>query len=167
MKTGKWVQNLGAIATWMPIVVLICAGSFVTWKFGFANPFSFKEFIPDFGNIKMIAFFSTLCFGFAGLELASVMGDEIKEPAKNLPAAIVISGIMIAFIYIVGTLSLLLLFPGKKKCYTDFSSNKISGIKNRISHHYEYYCNFNRSWRSGRYRGMALWLCKNSICSRY
>ncbi|MEQ8223648.1 MAG: APC family permease [Candidatus Eremiobacterota bacterium] len=114
MKTGKWVQNLGAIATWMPIVVLICAGSFVTWKFGFANPFSFKEFIPDFRNIKMIAFFSTLCFGFAGLELASVMGDEIKEPAKNLPRAIVISGIMIAFIYIAGTLSLLAALPGKE-----------------------------------------------------
>jgi len=114
MKTGKWVQNLGAIATWMPIVVLICAGSFVTWKFGFASPFTFKALIPDFGNIKMIAFFSTLCFGFAGLELASVMGDEIKEPGKILPQAIIISGIMIAFIYIAGTLSLLAALPGNE-----------------------------------------------------
>ena len=111
MKTGKWVQNLGAFATWMPIIVIIGAGIAVTWSSGFSNPFTFKDTIPDFFDFKMIAFFSTMCFGFAGLEIGSLMADEIKDPEKNFPRAIIIGGILIAFIYIIGTLSLLAALP--------------------------------------------------------
>ncbi len=111
MKMGKWVQNLGALATWMPIIIIIITGILVTCKTGFSNPFSYKDLAPNFSDLKMIAFFSTMCFGFAGLEIGSLMAGEIKDPAKNFPKAIIIAGFLIAFIYMAGTLSLLASLP--------------------------------------------------------
>lgn len=113
MKTGKWVQNLGAMATWIPIGIIMIGGIYVTLKSGFPNPFSFQDTLPKLSDFKMITFFATMCFGFAGLEIGALMADEIKEPRRNLPGAIVISGILIAFIYIGGTVALLGALPQK------------------------------------------------------
>jgi len=120
LKTGKWVQNLGSLGSWIPAIFLVIAGAVAYFKFGSANTFSGKM-IPDFKSILLIAVISKLCFGFAGLELQSCMGEEIEKPRKNIPRAIVISGIVITTIYILGTVSLLIILPSK-------DINIISGV---------------------------------------
>jgi amino acid transporter len=62
--------------------------------------------IPDLsaGNINL---WSSLCFALAGLELASVMGGEVKDPSRTLPRSILMAAPMIAAIYIAGTLAVL------------------------------------------------------------
>jgi amino acid transporter len=52
--------------------------------------------------------FGVICFGLVGLELASVMGDEIEDPAKNLPGAVAWGGILSGMLYIGATLTLLI-----------------------------------------------------------
>jgi len=49
-----------------------------------------------------------ICFGLVGLELASVMGDEIQEPAKTLPGAVAWGGVLSGLLYIGATLTLLI-----------------------------------------------------------
>src|SRR5205085_4616063 len=51
--------------------------------------------------------FGVICFGLVGLELASVMGDEIRDPAKSLPGAVAWGGIISGVLYIATTLILL------------------------------------------------------------
>ncbi len=50
--------------------------------------------------------FGVICFGLVGLELASVMGDEIREPEKNLPGAVAWGGVLSGALYILATLTL-------------------------------------------------------------
>ena len=120
LKSGKWVQNIGGLGTWIPAVLLVIAGGIAYFRFGSANVFV-GNMIPDFTNMDIISTFATLCFGFAGLELLSCMGEEVQNPAKNIPRAIVISGVVIALIYILATSSLLIILPSK-------DVNIISGV---------------------------------------
>jgi amino acid transporter len=48
-----------------------------------------------------------ICFGLVGLELASVMGDEIRDPRKTLPGAVAWGGVISGALYIGATLTLL------------------------------------------------------------
>jgi amino acid transporter len=48
-----------------------------------------------------------ICFGLVGLELASIMGDEIKDPQKTLPGAVAWGGVLSGALYIGATLTLL------------------------------------------------------------
>ncbi len=114
LRTGKWVQNLGAIGNWLPATILVLLGIVAGIKFGSNTNFSFSNMIPNLGTVKTISFWATMCFGFAGLELASVMGDEIKDAQRTIPRAIVISGIIITGIYILGTGSMLVVFKADK-----------------------------------------------------
>ena len=120
MKSGKWVQNIGALGTWIPATLVVFAGVFAWFKFGPANAFAGKM-IPDFKNMDIISTFATLCFGFAGLELLSCMGGEIRNPLKNIPKAVFTSGVIIALIYILATSALLVILPSKEV-------NIISGV---------------------------------------
>ena len=49
-----------------------------------------------------------ICFGLVGLELASVMGDEIRDPQKTLPPAVAWGGLVSGALYIGATLTLLI-----------------------------------------------------------
>ncbi|MFQ5744054.1 MAG: APC family permease [Acidobacteriota bacterium] len=111
LERGKWVQNLGAIGTWVSAVILVGFGAWVWFHTGSATAFRTAQLIPDLKQLPTLAFFATMTFGFAGLELAPVMGDEIHDPRRTIPRAIVISGVIIAGIYIVGTGVLLVAVP--------------------------------------------------------
>jgi amino acid transporter len=52
--------------------------------------------------------FGVICFGLVGLELASIMGDEIRDPARTLPGAVAWGGILSGALYIGATLTLLI-----------------------------------------------------------
>src|SRR3977135_2944787 len=52
--------------------------------------------------------FGVICFGLVGLELASVMGDEIESPQKTLPGAVAWGGVLSGLLYIGATLTLLI-----------------------------------------------------------
>lgn len=52
--------------------------------------------------------FGVICFGLVGLELASVMGDEIQNPAKTLPGAVAWGGLISGLLYVGATLTLLI-----------------------------------------------------------
>jgi len=51
--------------------------------------------------------FGVICFGLVGLELASVMGDEIRDPRRTLPGAVAWGGVISGALYIGVTLTLL------------------------------------------------------------
>ncbi len=56
----------------------------------------------------MLNSFGVICFGLVGLELASVMGDEIENPQKTLPGAVAWGGFLSGALYIGATLTLLI-----------------------------------------------------------
>jgi amino acid transporter len=91
---GKWINNVGAIGTviWLRFGTTISAADFRIP----ANP---RFVLNSFGVI---------CFGLVGLELASVMGDEIEEPRRTLPGAVAWGGVLSGALYLGATLTLLI-----------------------------------------------------------
>jgi len=103
---GKWINNLGGIGTGIAAVTLIGLGILVWLRFGttitgadFRIPANFRFVLNSFGVI---------CFGLVGLELASIMGDEIQEPERILPGAVAWGGVLSGLLYIATTLTLLI-----------------------------------------------------------
>ncbi|MBZ5526686.1 MAG: APC family permease [Acidobacteriia bacterium] len=102
---GKWVNNAGAVGTGIAAAILIGLGLLVWMRFGTtvtANDFRIPA-NPRF----LINSFGVICFGLVGLELASVMGDEIQDPRKTLPGAVAWGGLLSGALYIGATLTLL------------------------------------------------------------
>jgi amino acid transporter len=103
---GKWINNLGAIGTGIAAAVLIGLGLVVWLRFG--TSVTWADFrVPP--NPKFVLnSFGVICFGLVGLELASVMGDEIEDPQKTLPGAVAWGGVLSGLLYIGVTLTLLI-----------------------------------------------------------
>jgi glutamate:GABA antiporter len=114
LKTGKWVQNIGGLAQWLPSGALLLVGLIALLHSGSATPITAAAVLPDFAKLPTVLFFANLCFGFAGLELAPCMAGEVVEPRKTFPRAIVISGLSIAAVYLSGTVSLMWALPPKE-----------------------------------------------------
>ena len=107
---GKWLDNLGALATWVPVVVLIGLAGMAWARFGPATDFHASALVPATG-LRDIAFWSTIAFAFSGLEAASLMGEEIQGARRTVPRAILIAGLMIVAIYVFGTAAILVALP--------------------------------------------------------
>jgi len=111
LRLGKWVHNIGGIGTWLTGTVLIIFGIISVIRFGIANPMSANSFFSDILTFDKLYFWASICFGFTGLELASILAGEIKNPEKTIPRATIISGSIVAVIYVLGTFSLLVAIP--------------------------------------------------------
>ncbi len=78
---GKWINNVGAIGTFIAAAVLIGLGLVIWTRFG--STITASDFkIPANPRFVMNSF-GVICFGLVGLELASVMGDEIQGPSRS------------------------------------------------------------------------------------
>lgn len=114
MKLGRWVNNIGGLGTWLTGSILILFGIIAVIKYGAANPMTGPSFIGGILTFEKLKFWAAMCFGFSGLELASLLAGEVRDPEKNIPRAIVFSGISIAVIYILGTVALRIALPGEQ-----------------------------------------------------
>jgi amino acid transporter len=111
LSAGKIVTNGGAIASWLAALLLIGAGAVALARFGSATPWNGQVLGAAVGGKQALAYFGTLSFALVGLELAPVLGGEIRDPARNLPRAILISGVAVALLYVVGTVAILVALP--------------------------------------------------------
>jgi len=102
---GKWLNNVGAIGTFVAAAVLIGLGITVWSRFG--TPVTASDFSIPANPKFVLNSFGVICFGLVGLELASVMGDEIRDPQKTLPGAVAWGGVISGVLYIGATLTLL------------------------------------------------------------
>ncbi len=110
LQFGKWLANIGGVATWIALGVLIAMG-FAAWaRFGSATPITATSLLPSTG-VKDMIFWATIAFGFSGLEAGSFMGEEIENPRRTIPRAVLIAGVIIPTIYILGTLAILVALP--------------------------------------------------------
>jgi amino acid transporter len=121
---GKWINNLGAIGTFVAAAVLIGLG-FVIWS-RFGTTITRTDFAIPANPKFVLNSFGVICFGLVGLELASVMGDEIQDPRRTLPGAVALGGALSGALYIGATLTLLIAV-GK-------NVNVLQGIVQAVSH---------------------------------
>jgi amino acid transporter len=106
LKFGKWINNVGAIGTLIAGIVLLGLGAVVATHFGISMHFSDLR-IP--ANLRSVLnSFGLICYALVGLELASTMGDEIKNPLAAVPTAVARGGILVGLLYLGSSLTLLM-----------------------------------------------------------
>jgi len=110
LDVGKWLHNVGAVAMWLPVMIVIGMGLIAWHRFGSATSFRLGSMVPS-THLKDMIFWSTLIYGLGGSETGSFMGEEIKNPRRTIPWALFTAGLVVTFCYVVGTVGVLLSLP--------------------------------------------------------
>jgi glutamate:GABA antiporter len=110
LNIGKWLQNAGGLFTYVPLLMLAGIAAVLYARHGSVTHFSRANMLPTW-NWDTVNFWSQIAFAFSGLELVSAMSEEVRDPQRTLPRAVFSSGVLIAAMYMVGTVALLAMIP--------------------------------------------------------
>lgn len=109
LDAGKWVPNIGAVFKAVIMAALGFGGIWYAMNHGVANPINLETMTPSWG--APLAFLPVIVYNFMGFELMSGAGEEMENPARDVPKAIITSGIFIAAFYLLGTIGILISLP--------------------------------------------------------
>ncbi|HEU5232546.1 MAG TPA: APC family permease [Terriglobales bacterium] len=104
LNIGKWLQNAGGVGTYAPLLILIAIAVAVYSRAGSHVHLTRVNVLPTW-DFDTVNFWSQIAFAFTGLELVCAMSEEVHNPRRTFPRAILGSGVLIALIYILGTLA--------------------------------------------------------------
>ena len=111
---NKWMNNLGGVAAIVTTVVLVIVGILVFRRHGAVTFPGVSGLVPTLAGWRTMSALGVICLGLVGLELGSVMGDEIRDPRRNVPRAALLGGLACGVLYLSATLTLLLALPVKE-----------------------------------------------------
>lgn len=110
LNIGKWLQNAGGVGTYVPLLMLVAMGAYLAFTRGSVTSFHWRDTLPRW-DLDTVNFWSQIAFAFTGLELVCAMSEEVHNPRRTFPRAIFGSGVLIAVIYMLGTLAVLAILP--------------------------------------------------------
>ena len=120
--SGKWLNNVCSVGSLVPLCLLMMMAAVSWMRFGPATQFTVATLTPHW-SIDNAVFWSGVFFAFGGVEAASAMGDEIQNPRKTMPWAILVGGVVVTAGYIGGTAALLVALP----------SDSVSGLQGFVN----------------------------------
>ena len=94
-----WILNGAAAIKILLAVAIGCLGIYGMTQNGLANPFTFADLLPSF-DIDSLSLISVIIFNMLGFEVICTFADDMENPSKQIPQAIIIGGIAIAAIYL-------------------------------------------------------------------
>lgn len=107
---GKWLNNIGSLGSIVPLSVLIVLAAISYWRFGPAVRYPPASFVPHW-SFDNAVFWSSVFFAFSAIDSVSAMGDEIENPRRTIPWALLVAGGILVVGYIGGTAALLVALP--------------------------------------------------------
>ena len=109
LRIGKWIPNLGATIKLIIFAVLIIGGFRYGAMNGSANVINVESLTPHWED--GLKFLPVIIYGMLGFELVSAAGDGIRNPRRNVPWAILTSGIVVLALYFFSTAGILVALP--------------------------------------------------------
>lgn len=106
---GKWVPNIGAVAKFAFFLALIAGAWHYTRTHGMANPLNRETLSLRWG--ESLQFIPAIVYGMLGFELVSAGSEEMRNPARDVPRAVLISGLLTVLLYTLGTVAILAALP--------------------------------------------------------
>ncbi len=103
---GTWIHNVGGASSLVSVVLTLVAAAIALGAGVHAQA-------PVLTGVSWDAAtsFAVMCNALVGLELASTMGDEMRDPARDLGPAIAIAGAISILSYALATAAVLVLVP--------------------------------------------------------
>lgn len=109
----KIVGNWGAwVGVYIPFILLVGFGIAYFIKFGIqpdsylGGAFTASRLLPDFSDMGTLTYFSGIIFIFAGIEISSVHANNIENPKRNYPIAIIATLIIIVILNLITGLAI-------------------------------------------------------------
>jgi glutamate:GABA antiporter len=131
VNVGKWLNNVTSLGSILPLTALLVLAGASYARFGSATHFTASGLIPHW-SMRNAVFWSTVFFAFGGVEAGSAMGDEIQNPRRTIPWAILVGGSILAIGYIGGTAALLVALPSEAVGGPDGFVNGIHMLTSRL-----------------------------------
>ena len=101
---SKYVVNLGTALKIILLLGIGLLGIYTVIKTGeSANPItSFKDLMPDLSlNIDTgLPFISIILFNFMGFEVVGTWAEDMDDPKKDIPKALIFGGLLMAIFYV-------------------------------------------------------------------
>ena len=111
VQAAKWLNNFGSLGSILPLFALMGMAAISWGRYGLATRITSASLVPHW-SIGNAVFWSTICFAYTGIEAGSAMGDEIQNPRRTIPWAILVGGSILTIGYIGGTVALMVALPG-------------------------------------------------------
>jgi amino acid transporter len=114
---SKWILNLGAVLKVALAFLLLGLGVWTFMRNGVsATPFTLESFAPfseltPLGIVAGLGATTIILFNFMGFEVMASFSDDMPNPKRQLPIAIIAGGISIAVIYIVSSFGIGVAIP--------------------------------------------------------
>ena len=109
MKISGFISIVGAIlGTLVPMIGIIILG-FIWLVSGM--PLSIpanSSWFPDIHDLGNLSLFSAVLFGLLGIEMSAVHAEEVKNPQRDYPRALLYSTILIFLTLVLGSLSIVI-----------------------------------------------------------
>jgi glutamate:GABA antiporter len=131
LTAGKWLNNVGALGTVVPLFLLLLMGAVSYWRFGAATHITRASLVPHW-SLDNAVFWSSVFFAFSAIESVSAMGDEIQNPRKTIPWAILVAGCILAVGYIGGTAAMMVALQTEAVGGPDGFVNGIRTLSERL-----------------------------------
>jgi amino acid transporter len=111
-KVGKWVATIGAIARFILLgfftIIVVVYG----FEHGFHGPPLSSYFKPTYSSFVLLV--PLILFSLVGFELPSAAGEEMEDPANDVPAGIAKSVVATSLLYGLPVLGILLVLPSSQ-----------------------------------------------------
>lgn len=109
-RIGKWITTVGAFARFLLLGLFTVSVVIYASEHG-VHGLGASSFLPTTGGF--VALVGVLLFNYVGFELPSAAGEEMRDPARDVPFAILRSAIASFLLYAVPILGILLVIPAE------------------------------------------------------
>lgn len=93
------ILNISAAIKVLLALTVGVLGIYYVVKNGFVNDMAGRTFLPSF-DLNSLSYISVIIFNFLGFEVVCTYADNMRDPKRQIPQAIVTGGIVIAAIYL-------------------------------------------------------------------
>lgn len=113
IKTSSWFSTAGVIlGTILPGLFIIFLGThWVSKGFTIQIPLTLDALVPSFTEIGNLVFLAGLFLAFAGLEVTAGYANNVQNPKKNYPRAILLAAVITFALFMLGSLSIAVVVP--------------------------------------------------------
>lgn len=110
---STWLLKVAAVAKEIIILSLAALGIHLAITHGIANHLTLANMLPS-PHLTSLNNLSVILFNFVGFEVLSSLSSTMTNPAKQIPEAITISGLLIAALYVAGAFGMSAAIPYSK-----------------------------------------------------
>ncbi len=158
MRMSSLVSSIGAsIGTILPMVLIIVLG--IIWIFQ-GRPVAVNytsTLLPNFNSLGELSLLSAVLFGLIGMEMSAVHAEEVKNPQRDYPKALLYSTFIIISTLSLGSLAIVIVVP----------NDHLSVVSGLIDAYSVFFTSYNMPWMTyiiavliilGGLSGVSAWI---------